>query len=152
VRANANLFWVLALFFILADAGYVVWSLIDYANTPAEIIEPRNHAPGIEWVGTIAIGLGAVFSIFLGFYITITRRAQGGELPEDVLTAEIDDGDPEIGHFSPWSWWPMILAFGLTLVFLGLAVGIWLAFLGAPIVIISLIGWQYEYYRNYFAR
>jgi hypothetical protein len=151
VRVNANLFWILAGFFILADIAYIVWSLIEYANTPAAI-EPLNHAPGIEWVGTVAIGLGAVLSIFLAFYIAITKRAQGGELPEDLPMAEIDDGDPEVGHFSPWSWWPMILAFGLALMFLGLAVGIWLAFLGAPIVIIALIGWQYEYYRNFFAR
>lgn len=150
MRANANLFWILAAFFLVADVGYVVWSLIDHANTP-EQIEPLTYQ-GIEWVGTVAISLSVVFSIFLAFYITITKRAQGGDLPEDVLTAEIDDGDPEIGHFSPWSWWPMILAAGLALMFLGLAVGVWIAFLGAPIVIIAIVGWQYEYYRNFFAR
>lgn len=151
MRVNANLFWILAGFFILADALYVVWSLIEYANTP-EQIQSLNRAPGIEWVGTVAIGLSAVLSIFLAFYITITKRAQGGELPEDLATADIDDGDPEIGHFSPWSWWPIILAFGLALLFMGIAVGIWISFLGGPIVIIALIGWQYEYYRNFFAR
>jgi len=150
VRVNANLFWILAGFFLLADAAYIIWSLLDHAATP-ERIEPLTYQ-GIEWVGTVGIGLGAVLSIFLAFYITITKRAQGGELPEDTLTADIDDGDPEVGHFSPWSWWPMILAFGLALLFLGLAVGVWIAFLGAPIVIIALIGWQYEYYRNFFAR
>ncbi len=150
MRVNANLFWILAGFFILADAGYIIWSLIDDAATP-EQIEPLNQQ-GIEWAGTIGLGLAAVLSIFLAFYITITKRAQGGELPEDTLTADIDDGDPEIGHFSPWSWWPMILAFGLALLFLGLAVGVWIALIGTPIVIIALIGWQYEYYRNFFAR
>ena len=150
MRVNANLFWILAGFFILADALYIVWSLIDHASTP-EQIEPLTHQ-GVEWVGTVGIGLGAVLSIFLAFYISITKRAQGGELPEDLPTADIDDGDPEIGHFSPWSWWPMILGFGLALLFLGIAVGIWISFLGAPIVIIALIGWQYEYYRNFFAR
>ena len=150
MRVNANLFWILAGFFILADALYIVWSLIDHAATP-EQIEPLTYQ-GVEWVGAVGIGLGAVLSIFLAFYITITKRAQGGELPEDMLTAEIDDGDPELGHFSPWSWWPMILAFGLALMFLGLAVGVWIAIIGGPIVIIALIGWQYEYYRNFFAR
>jgi hypothetical protein len=152
VRVNANLFWILAGFFLLSDAAYIIWSLIDYANTPKDQIEAITHAPGIEWVGTVGIGLGAVLSIFLAFYITITKRAQGGELPEDTLTADIDDGDPEVGHFSPWSWWPMVLAFGLALMFLGLAVGVWIAIIGAPIVIIALVGWQYEYYRNFFAR
>lgn len=150
MRVNANMFWILAGFFILADAAYIIWSLLDHAATPSQI--EAQTTQGIEWVGAIAIGLSAVLAIFLGFYITITRRAQGGELPEDLLTADIDDGDPEIGHFSPWSWWPMVLAFGLALMFLGLAVGIWVTFLGAPIVIIALIGWQFEYYRNFFAR
>ncbi len=36
--------------------------------------------------------------------------------------------------------------------FLGLAVGIWLMFIGAPIVLVSVIGWYYEYYRGNFAR
>jgi len=149
VRVNANLFWLLAVFFALASAGYTVWSIIDYSGNP--LSETKNEL-GIEWVGTLGIALGAVMSTFLAFYITITKRAQGGEIPEDIPTAEIDDGDPEIGHFSPWSWWPMFLAFGLALMFLGLAVGVWIAFIGGPIVLIGIIGWQYEYYRNFFAR
>jgi hypothetical protein len=149
VRVNANLFWLLTVFFALAAAGYTIWSLLDHASSDA--ITPLTQG-GVEWVGTIAIGLAAVMSGFLAFYITITKRAQGGELAEDIPTADIDDGDPELGHFSPWSWWPMVLAFGLALVFLGLAVGIWIAFLGAPIVLIGIVGWQFEYYRNFFAR
>jgi hypothetical protein len=150
VRVNANLFWLLAGFFGLSAVGYVVWSLIDFANTP-EQVEPITHM-GVEWVGAVGIALGAVMSAFIAFYITITKRAQRGEIPEDVPTADIDDGDPEVGHFSPWSWWPMILALGLALMFLGLAVGVWIAFLGGPIVLVAIIGWQYEYYRGNFAR
>lgn len=150
MRVNANLFWILAVFFALSAAGYTVWSLIDFANTP-EQIEPLT-ATGVEWVGTIGIALGALLSILIAFYLTITKRAQGGELPEDLMTADIDDGDPEVGHFSPWSWWPMVLALGLAFMFLGFAVGVWLAFIGGPIVLIAIIGWQYEYYRNFFAR
>ncbi len=93
-----------------------------------------------------------MLSAFIAFYLGRVHRAQGAELPEDRLDANIDDGDPEIGHFSPWSWWPMVLALGLAFMFLGFAVGIWLAFIGAPIVLIAIVGWQYEYYRNFFAR
>ena len=149
MRVNANLFWLLAGFFALSAAGYTVWSLIDHSTT--DMIEPITPM-GVEWVGTVGISLGAIMSLFLAFYITITKRAQGGDIPEDIPTAEIDDGDPEIGHFSPWSWWPMFLALGLALMFLGLAVGVWIAFIGGPIVLIGIIGWQYEYYRNFFAR
>ena len=150
MRVNANLFWILAGFFGLSAIVYTVWSLLNFASTP-EQVEPITHM-GVEWVGTVAIGLGAIMSVFLAFYITITKKAQGGDIPEDILTAEIDDGDPEIGHFSPWSWWPMFLALGLALMFLGLAVGVWIAFIGGPIVLIGVVGWQYEYYRNFFAR
>lgn len=149
MRVNANIFWVLAVFFAIVCAGYTVWSYIDYSSNP--LSELKNEL-GIEWVGTLALGLSSVMSVFLAFYISITRRAQGGELVEDIPTAEIDDGDPEVGHFSPWSWWPFVLGLGLALVFLGLAVGIWIIFLGAPIVVLAVIGWQFEYYRNYFAR
>ena len=149
MRVNANIFWLLTVFFALVAVGYTVWSLLDHTTSDANV--PLN-AQGIEWVGTLALALGAVMSGFIAFYITITKRAQGGELVEDTPTAEIDDGDPEIGHFSPWSWWPMVLAGGLALMFLGLAVGIWIAFIGGPIVLLGVIGWQYEYYRNFFAR
>ena len=149
MRVNANIFWLLAVFFALAAVAYTIWSYLDYHNNPLN--ELKNET-GIEWVGTVGITLAAVMSLFLAFYITITKRAQGGDIPEDIPTADIDDGDPEIGHFSPWSWWPFVLALGLAFMFLGLAVGIWIVFIGAPIVILGLIGWQFEYYRNFFAR
>lgn len=151
MRVNANIFWLLAGFFALSAVAYTIWSIIDHANTPAQGATSLT-AGGIEWVGTLGIALGAVMSVFLAFYINITQRAQGGELPEDTLTADIDDGDPEVGHFSPWSWWPPVLAFGLALMFLGFAVGIWIVFIGAPITVLAVIGWQFEYYRNFFAR
>ena len=41
-----------------------------------------------------------------------------------------------------------MLAASASLVFLGLAVGVWIAFIGAAVVVISLVGWQYEFYRG----
>ena len=138
MRANTNLFWILGAFFLLSDAAYTIWSLL------------ADHK--VEWVGTVAMGLSAVFAFFLAFYLGRTHSAQGGEAPSDLVDANIDDGDPEIGNFSPWSWWPFTLGFALALVFLGFAVGTWISFIGAPVVIVSVIGWYYEYYRNNFAR
>jgi len=153
MRVNANLFWILTAFFWLADAIYIVWMLLanqDYVGAGAQsaLVPVRP----VEWVGAVGIGLAGVLSLLIAFYVTISRRAQGGELPEDRLDAEIDDGDPEVGYFSPWSWWPMVLALGAALVFLGIAVGIWICFIGAPLAFIAIIGWYYEYYRNNFAR
>jgi Cytochrome c oxidase subunit IV len=140
MRVNTRLFLILAAFFWAADALYILWNLIDSKGT---------H---LDWVGTIGIGLSGILAAFLSFFLGATQRGLGGTLPEDRQDAEIDDGDPEIGYFSPWSWWPMFLALGLALMFLGLAVGIWLMFLGAPIVILAVVGWYYEYYRGNFAR
>jgi hypothetical protein len=140
MRANSNLFWILGAFFWLADALYILWSLF------------YSEHDRVEWVGAVAMGLSGVFAFFLAFYLGRTHAAQGGETPSDLVDANIDDGDPEMGNFSPWSWWPFTLAIALALVFLGFAVGTWISFIGAPIVIVSIIGWYYEYYRNNFAR
>ncbi len=140
MRENANLFWILAVFFALTTIGYVVWGLLD----------PMHQK--VEWAGTFALALCALLSVLIAFYLSRVHRAQGGELPEDRLDANIDDGDPEVGFFSPWSWWPIMLAGSAALLFLGLAVGFWIAFIAAGIGIISLIGWTYEYYRGLFAR
>jgi len=56
-----------------------------------------------------------------------------------------------MGFFSPWSWWPVMLAASLSLMFLGMAVGFWVTFIGVGLVAISLVGWVYEYYRGNFA-
>lgn len=138
MKANVNLFWILAVFFALVAGIYVYWSLADTAQ--------------IEWVGTVALILSAVLALFLGFYLNRVHKHQGGELPEDTLSANIDDGDPEVGHFSPWSWWPIIMAGGGALMMLGLSVGFWISFIAAPLILIAVIGWTYEYYRGYHAR
>ncbi|HEY4225947.1 MAG TPA: cytochrome c oxidase subunit 4 [Pseudolysinimonas sp.] len=140
MRANSNLFWILGGFFWLADATYTVWSLF------------FGDLMRVEWVGTVGMALSGILAFFLAFYLGRTHAAQGGETPSDLVDANIDDGDPEMGTFSPWSWWPLVLGFALALVFLGIAVGTWISFIGAPIAIVAIIGWYYEYYRNNFAR
>jgi hypothetical protein len=141
MRANVVLFWLLAIFFLIAAVIYTLWSYLAGVD---------DHL--IEWVGTVAITLSGVLSAFIAFYLGRVHKAQGGQLPEDRLDANIDDGDPELGFFSPWSWWPITLAAGAALAFLGLAVGFWIAYIAVPIAVISLVGWVYEYYRGNFAR
>lgn len=147
--ANVKLFWILAGFFFLADIAYTLWSIIEFANLEGTTIRPSGP---VEWVGTVAIGLSGMLSVFIAFYLGRAHRNQGGELPEDRVDANIDDGDAEQGFFSPWSWWPMVLGFGVALVFLGLAVGFWVAFIGVPLAFVAVVGWVYEYYRFNFAR
>ena len=140
MRANAILFWILAAFFALMAVVYATWSALD------------EQDPGMEWAGTVALSLTTILAAFIAFYLGRVHKAQGAELPEDRLDANIDDGDPELGFFSPWSWWPFVLAGGAALGFLGLAIGFWITFIAIPIVVIALVGWVYEYYRGNFAR
>ena len=100
----------------------------------------------------MALGLCAVLSVFIAFYLRLVYRNQGGELPEDRGDADIDDGDAEQGFFPPWSWWPVVLAGGAALVFLGLAIDFWIVGYAVVIPLIALVGWVYEYYRGNFGR
>ena len=147
MRANTILFAILAAFFFLADGIYIVWSIID----PQHPVDPGEWWDGIEWVGAIAMLLSGLLAGFIAFYIGVSSRGQGGLLPEDRLDAEIDDGEAEQGFFSPWSWWPIMMALSGSLVVTGLAIGIWIAIIGGAVLVVSVIGWQYEYYRGYFA-
>lgn len=139
MKSNIVIFWILAVFCLAADVLYTVWSLVD----------PMHGK--VEWVGTIALGLSGILAAFIAFYIGRTYKAQGGELAEDRVDANIDDGDAEQGFFSPWSWWPVMLGAAAAIVFLGIAIGVWISFIGAVIAVVSLVGWVYEYHRGYFA-
>ena len=138
MKTNIVLLGILTAYFFALTAVYTVWSIIDTQQ--------------VEWIGTVAIGLSGVLTIFIAFFLQIQFKNQGGDLPEDVLEANVDDGEPELGFFSPWSWWPVILAAGAAIAFLGFAVGIWVAYYAIPFIVIGLVGWTYEYYRGYFAR
>lgn len=151
MRTNSRLFWILAGFFILADIVYVIWS-INYAGEPLATQPAGGEGSKIEWTGTVALGLTALLSILIAFYLGRANAAVGGVLPEDRVDGNIEDDPGEQGTFSPWSWWPILLAGSAALVFLGLAIGPWIAIIGAPLAAISLIGWIFEYYRGYFAR
>lgn len=144
MKTNVNLWWVLAAFFLLMTVVYTGWNIIEHSSLP------WFHAT--EWVGTVGLLFTVFMAAMIAFYVDRVHRAQGGELPEDTLTADIDDGDPEMGEFSPWSWWPLVLAFSAALAILGLAVGTFLLPIGVGVFAIAIVGWVYEYYRGYFAR
>lgn len=145
MHASIILFRIIAVFAVAVCAIYTVWNVTSGAT---------NAGVGgrVEWVGTVALALTAILAIFIAFYLSRSYRSQGGQLPEDRLDASIDDGDPEMGFFSPWSWWPLVLAIAAGLLFLGLAVGTWIIFFGGGLLVIALVGWVYEYYRKLFAR
>ncbi|WOQ70486.1 cytochrome c oxidase subunit 4 [Microbacterium limosum] len=144
MRSNVVLWWILAGFFGSVGALYIGWNIIAHPDVP--------WYNGIEWVGSVALVFATLMAAFIAWYLQRVHKAQGGDLPEDTLTADIDDGDPELGEFSPWSWWPIVLAFAAALAFIGLAVGSWMVPIGFAVFLVAIVGWVYEYYRGYFAR
>ncbi len=143
MRTNSGLWWLLAGAFLLFDIVYVGWGILARPDLP--------WYETIEWVGAPALLLAAIMATMIAFYVQRVHRAQGGELPSDILTADVDDGDPEAGEFSPWSWWPIVLASAAAVAVLGLAVGTWMLPIGLGIFVVAIVGWVYEYYRGYFA-
>ena len=140
MKSNVVIFGILTAYFVIVGGAYIAWNLITHGY--------------LEWVGAVVILLSGGLTAFIAVYLWLVQKKQGGVLVEDIDDSDIDDGDPELGEFSPWSWWPIVLAFALALFILGLCIGFnfWLTFLSAPIVLVAVVGWVYEYYRGYFAR
>ncbi|WP_125100721.1 cytochrome c oxidase subunit 4 [Leucobacter chromiireducens] len=140
MKSNIAIFWLLTVYFTLLATVYTVWNLIEHQ--------------AVEWAGSTTILLSAGLTAFIAVYLMLVQKKQGGVLVEDRLDADIDDGDPELGEFSPWSWWPLFLALACSLVVLGLCIGFnfWLSFFTLPLVLVAIVGWVYEYYRGNFAR
>ena len=140
MKSNVVIFGILTAYFVIVGGAYIAWNLITHGY--------------LEWVGAVVILLSGGLTAFIAVYLWLVQKKQGGVLVEDLDDSDIDDGDPELGEFSPWSWWPIVLAFALALFILGLCIGFnfWLTFLSAPIVLVAVVGWVYEYYRGHFAR
>ncbi|OCG73140.1 cytochrome c oxidase subunit 4 [Microbacterium sediminis] len=146
MRSNVVIWWLLAAFFAVAFAVYAIWDLLD---------NPRGLPwyQAVDWTGGTALLFSVFMASMVAFYVQLVHRGQKGvDLPEDRLDADIDDADAEMGEFSPWSWWPILLAGAAALGALSLAVGIFLLPFAVGLLAVSLVGWVYEYYRGNFAR
>jgi hypothetical protein len=100
-----------------------------------------------EWVGVLGMLLLGGLAGMIGSYLGVTARRVGVR-PEDREDAEIHEGAGEQGHFSPWSWWPIVLGAAAATAMLGVAVGWWIFFIGVGLGIVALIGWVFEYSRG----
>jgi hypothetical protein len=132
MRTNIVVLLVMAAYFTLADVAYAIWTYIDKG-----MVEP---------IGTAAIGLLVILSIFIAFYLYSGVR-RSATLPEDRLDANIEDDAGEIGFFSPWSWWPLMVGASSAVAFASLAVGWWLFFVALPFALVGVIGFVFEYDR-----
>lgn len=131
--SNVRILLAMAVYFTAATIAYGIWTYLEFG--------------AIEPIGTAAMGLTMVLSVFIAYYLYSGHR-RAGILPEDNLEGNISDESGEVGFFSPWSWWPLILGASAGLAFLALAVGWWLFYISVPFVIVGVIGFVYEYSRG----
>ncbi|MGO1769810.1 MAG: aa3-type cytochrome oxidase subunit IV [Microbacterium sp.] len=151
MRTNIAVWWIIAAFFAICTLAYVGWNMIEHwsAYTSGEIPFVKT----IEWVGAVAFLFSTLMAAMVAFFIQRWHASQKGvELAADRLDADIDDDDPEMGEFSPWSWWPLVLSSAVAVGAVALAVGMFLIPIAVGLLAVALVGWTYEYYRGNFAR
>jgi len=130
MKVEGWLFVGCAAFFAVADVIY--WH---YSKDPT---------------GTTALALSVGLAFLTGFYLLFTGRRLPPR-PEDRSDAEISEGTGELGFFSPHSWWPLITGLSAAVAALGAAIGWWLFLIGMLFVLLSAIGFVFEYYRGSYA-
>jgi Cytochrome c oxidase subunit IV len=100
--------------------------------------------------GTTALALSVGLAFLTGFYLLFTGRRLPLR-PEDNPAGEIAEGTGELGFFSPHSWWPLLTGMSAAVAALGAAIGWWLFLIGMLFVLLSAIGFVFEYYRGQYA-
>ncbi|MFJ3883136.1 cytochrome c oxidase subunit 4 [Streptomyces sp. NPDC090077] len=127
MKIQGKMFLWLSVFILIMTVVYGVWSK--------------------EPVGTTALALAFGLSAMIGYYLAFTAK-RVDEMAQDNLEADVADEAGELGFFAPHSWQPLSLAIGGALAFMGVIFGWWLMYFSAPIILIGLWGWVYEYYRG----
>lgn len=100
-----------------------------------------------EVIGTTVLALTGGLATIIGVYMLFTARRLGYQ-PEDNLEGRIEEADAEYGHFSPHSWWPMVVGLFGGVVSVGFIFATWLLILGVTGLMVAITGWLFEYYRG----
>ena len=130
MKVEGWLFLGCAIFFGVADIFY--WNLA--------------HDP----TGGTALALAVALAFLIGFYVLFTGRRLPMR-PEDDLAGEIEQSTGELGFFSPHSWWPLLVGLAAATAALGVAIGWWMFLIGVLAILLSVIGFVFEYYRGHYA-
>ncbi|MCW2680093.1 MAG: hypothetical protein JWM62_1494 [Frankiales bacterium] len=125
MKIEGYLFGFIALFLVPVTAVYWVLS-----EDPA---------------GTTLLALSIGLAFMVGYYLLFTARRMEAR-PEDRPDAEISEGSGEVGFFPPHSWWPIAMAAAFVVTCLGLIIGPFLVLIGALGLVITVLGFQFEYY------
>jgi uncharacterized membrane protein len=104
-----------------------------------------------ELTGPVALFLTGMLAALVGFFLHQTGKKLP-ERPEDNPDALQAEAEGDYGNFSPHSWWPLPVALGGGITFVGLAVGWWLAIIGIFVLVLAVVGWVFEYYHGEYAQ
>ncbi|MEU2198847.1 cytochrome c oxidase subunit 4 [Isoptericola sp. NPDC019482] len=129
MKIEIKLFLFLAPFFVVVG---VIYGLVTQFQEP---------------VGYLGIPLVGALMAMVGAYLALTARRIDLR-PEDDEEGEIEQGAGDQGVYSPWSWWPLVIAGAAAVAFLGLAVGWWVLYIGFILGVIGLVGWVFEFSRG----
>ena len=129
MKVEMRLFLWMAPFFALCAVVYGIWS--------------RFQEP----VGFAALIMVSLLVAMVGGYFALLMK-RIDERPEDDRFAEIEQGAGDQGVYSPWSWWPLIIAFAAALAFLALAIGWWMLYIAVAVGVVGLCGWVFEFSRG----
>ncbi len=135
MKAETWIFVVCTIFLALVTPAY--WLVTDAMNDK-----------GGDWTGTSALVMAtllvAMISLYLGFH-----AAKMDPRPEDRKDGEISEGAGELGFFPPYSWWPLWCGLAFAVCTFALALGAWwLLIIGGTAMMLTTIGWVFEYYRG----
>jgi hypothetical protein len=133
VRIEALFLLFLGVFFGVVGLVYWFWSYED--------------GGGMMLLGTSLLGFlpGSYYFFWHkrseGKYIFFWGKRHGaGPRPSDKSDATLDEGAGVIESFPGSSIWPFVLGMGAFLTVLSLVFGIWLIFLGVPLILTALVG------------
>ncbi len=104
---------------------------------------------GFEPVGFAALLLTGGLSLIMGLYLYLVSL-RVDDRPEDDPRAEIAEGAANLGFFNPGSYWPLLFAGAAGVMFLGMAIGVWLFLIGIGLVAITALGFVFEHYTGDF--
>lgn len=129
MKIEANLFNFLAPFFLMMA---IIYGFMTEWN---------------EWVGVTCLVLTTGLVLMVGVYLAgVARKID--QRPQDDPEGEIAQAAGPYGFFFPASWWPLVLAGGGAICFLGAAIGWWIFGIGLVLSVIALVGWVYEASRG----
>lgn len=132
MKTNVVILVVMSIYFAIAAAAYGFWTNLEFG--------------AIEPIGFAAMSLLVILALFIAYYLYAGMKRTAA-LPEDRLDGNIEDESGEMGFYSPWSWWPLVLGASIGLAFAGLAVGPWVIAIAVPFALVGVVGFVFEYDR-----